>query len=51
MSKSAKIQELLLNFLADGESHTVQELKAFLGHTDVSDYSEGPFAGSINTLL
>ena len=51
MTKSARIQENVMEFLADGYPHTVQEIKSFLDQTGISDYSEGQFSGSINTLL
>lgn len=51
MTKSARIQESVIEFLSDGYSHTVQEIKSFLKHAGISDYSEGQFSGSINTLL
>ena len=51
MTKSARIQENITRFLADGYPHTVQEIKAFLQQVGVSDYSEGQFSGSINTML
>ena len=51
MTKSARIQEKTIEFLSDGYPHTVQEIKSFLKQVGVSDYSEGQFSGSINTLL
>ena len=51
MTKSARIQEKIIEFLADGCPHTVQEIKSFLEQVGISDYSEGQFSGSINTLL
>ena len=51
MTKSARIQEKIIEFLADGCPHTVQEIKSFLVRVGISDYSEGQFSGSINTLL
>lgn len=51
MTKSAIIQEFVMKILADGCPHTVQEIKAFLQQNRISDYSEGQFSGSINTLL
>ena len=51
MTKSARIQEGVVEFLADGCPHTVQEIKSFLQQVGISDYSEGQFSGSINTLL
>lgn len=37
--------------MADGNYHTVQEIKSFLRKAGISDYSEGQFSGSLNTLL
>lgn len=51
MTTSAKLQEMIIGFLSDRENHSVQEIKAFLAQSGVDDYTEGQFAGSINTLL
>lgn len=51
MATSARIQELIIDLLSDQESHSVQEIKTFLSQNGVGDYTEGQFAGSINTLL
>lgn len=51
MTKSARIQEEIIEILADGNYHTVQEIKSFLRKAGISDYSEGQFSGSLNTLL
>lgn len=51
MTKSARIQEKIIEILADGNYHTVQEIKSFLRKEGISDYSEGQFSGSLNTLL
>ncbi|MBE7058082.1 MAG: nucleoside 2-deoxyribosyltransferase [Ruminococcaceae bacterium] len=51
MITSAKLQEMIVGFLSDKENHSVQEIKAFLAQSGVDDYTEGQFAGSINTLL
>lgn len=51
MTKSARIQEKIIEILADGNYHTVQEIKGFLRKAGISDYSEGQFSGSLNTLL
>ena len=48
---SARIQEIILNLLADKKSHSVQEMKTYLEQSGATEYSEGQFAGSINTLL
>lgn len=51
MATSAKIQEKIIECLSDQENHSVQQLKDFLSQQRINDYSEGQFAGSINTLL
>lgn len=51
MTTSARIQESLLDFLSDNRPHSVQEIKMYLERAGISNYSEGQFAGSINTLL
>ena len=51
MTNSARIQENIMRFLADGLPHTVQEIKNNLAQTEIADYTEGQFSGSINTLL
>ena len=51
MAKSSRIQEIVLNNLADKQKHSVREMKEYLSKSDIGDYSEGQFAGSLNTLL
>lgn len=51
MITSSRIQENIVEFLADQKKHTVQEIKAYLSQHDITNYTEGQFAGSINTLL
>ena len=51
MISSANIQEKIINYLQDYESHSVQEIKAFLQQSGMIGYTEGQFAGSMNTLL
>lgn len=51
MTKSTRIQELVLEYLADEENHSVQEIKGYLSKINLNDYTEGQFAGSLNTLL
>lgn len=51
MVSSANIQRKIIDYLSDQESHSVQEIKAFLRQCEIGDYTEGQFAGSINTLL
>jgi len=50
MAKSATIQECIVSFLADGQARSVQNIKAHLTKLNIGNYSEGQFAGSINTL-
>lgn len=51
MVSSANIQRKIIDYLSDQEYHSVQEIKAFLRQCEIGDYTEGQFAGSINTLL
>ncbi len=51
MITSARLQEIILDLLADMKSHSVQEMKNYLEQSGATEYSEGQFAGSINTLL
>lgn len=51
MASSSRIQEIIVEFLSDQENHSVQEIKSYLSQNSVNDYTEGQFAGSINTLL
>lgn len=51
MTSSAIIQESVTRFLTDGLPHSVQEIKNHLEQVGISDYTEGQFSGSINTLL
>ena len=50
MVKSARIQECVLDLLSRGDSFSVQDIKAYLVEIDIGEYSEGQFAGSMNTL-
>lgn len=50
MTKSSIIQENVLKFLADEQNHSVQEIKSYLQKMGLDDYTEGQFAGSLNTL-
>lgn len=51
MTTSARLQEIILDFLSDMKSHSVQEMKTHLEQSGAAEYSEGQFAGSLNTLL
>lgn len=50
MVSSSRIQEVIIEILSDQQNHSVQEIKSYLLQQGVSDYTEGQFAGSINTL-
>ena len=50
MITSAILQEFILKLLSDGEPYSVQEIKAYLLKVGIEGYSEGQFAGSMNTL-
>ena len=50
MITSAILQENILKLLSDGKPYSVQEIKAYLLEIGVEGYSEGQFAGSMNTL-
>ena len=51
MTMSSTIQEVVLEFLSDKQEHSVQDIKHYLREQDVRDYTEGQFAGSLNTLM
>lgn len=51
MVKSSKIQELVIKYLSDGHNHNVQEIKGYLAESNIIEYTEGQFAGSLNTLV
>lgn len=51
MTISARIQERVLEYLGDQKNHSVQEIKNYLAGTHIGDYTEGQFAGSINTMV
>lgn len=51
MTKSSIIQENVLKFLSDKQEHSVQEIKSYLHNKEVNEYTEGQFAGSLNTLM
>ena len=46
-----EIQENVLEFLSDKQEHSVQEIKSYLHDIGVNEYTEGQFAGSLNTLM
>lgn len=51
MITSAKLQEKIEELLQDNKSHSVQEIKSFLEKEEITDYTEGQFAGSITTMM
>lgn len=51
MTMSSTIQEVVLEFLSDKQEHSVQDIKRYLQEKGVHDYTEGQFAGSLNTLM
>lgn len=51
MATSSVIQKNILAFLSDNQAHGVQEIKRYLQERDIQDYTEGQFAGSLNTLI
>lgn len=51
MTKSAKIKEMIMQLLSDGNFHTVSEMKEFLKEKKIEDYTEGQFSGSVDNLL
>ena len=51
MVTSATLQEKILELISDGEIYSVQKIKAYLSEVGISEYSEGQFSGSMNTLL
>lgn len=51
MITSSKLQEKIVEYLSDQGKHSVQEIKVFLSQNGIIEYTEGQFAGSINTLL
>ena len=51
MSKSSIIRENILKFLDDEQNHSVSEIKKYIQEMGVSDYTEGQFAGVLNTLV
>lgn len=51
MVSSSRIQEKVMDFLSDGQTRSVQEIKRYLAEINLIDYTEGQFAGSLNTLV
>ena len=50
MISSSKLQEKIIEYLSDEENHSVQEIKAYLAQNGIDGFTEGQFAGSINTM-
>lgn len=50
MTKSQVIRQKIVDFISDGNRHSVQEMKEYLQKCDIGEYSEGQFAGVINSL-
>lgn len=51
MATSSRIQEKILEYLSDEQNRSVQEIKNYLADVNIGDYTEGQFAGSLNTLV
>lgn len=50
MTTSKKIQNELKNYLSDHKNHSIKEMKDYLNKQNLQ-YTEGHFAGSVNTLV
>jgi hypothetical protein len=50
MARSSELQTSIIKLLADGQEHTVQEMKQAISADGIEDYSEGMLSGSLNTL-
>lgn len=50
MTNSKIIQNAIKNYLSDHENHSVREMKNYLSGQNLQ-YTEGQFAGSVNTLV
>ncbi|SFQ45618.1 hypothetical protein SAMN04487928_1512 [Butyrivibrio proteoclasticus] len=50
MTKSGLIKQEILVLLADHSMHSVQEMKEYLVDRKIGEYSEGQFAGALNSL-
>jgi nucleoside 2-deoxyribosyltransferase len=51
VATSAEIQESILRLLDDENNHNVQDIKNYIASEGIEVFTEGQFAGSINTLL
>ena len=50
MARSSELQTSIIKLLADGQEHTVQEMKQAINADGIEDYSDGMLSGSLNTL-
>lgn len=50
MTTSKKVQNALKNYLSDHKNHSIKEMKDYLNSQNLQ-YTEGHFAGSVNTLV
>lgn len=50
MTKSQVIRQEIINFMSDRNRHSVQEMKEYLHRCDIGEYTEGQFAGVVNSL-
>ena len=41
MTKSQVIRQKIVDFISDGNRHSVQEMKEYLQKCDIGEYSEG----------
>jgi len=51
MITSAILQDFMLDYLNDGQEHSVNDMKNHLTTLNINNYTEGQFAGSLTTLL
>lgn len=50
MSTTQKVKSIILRFLADGEIHSVKEIKEYISRQTEEIISEGVIAGSLKTM-
>ena len=50
MSTTQKVKSIILRFLADGEIHSVKEIKEYISKQTEEIISEGVIAGSLKTM-
>lgn len=51
MKRSGEIKEAIMQLLSDEKIHSVSEMKKYLSQSEINDYSEGQFAGSVHNLV